>query len=212
MAKTKYYWDANVFISYIKGNGEGENRTEAEMEGIYDIVQEIKDGKAVIVTSTLTTTEVFSGNLNEEQRQKYNDIFTGSSIVQIDVYPAISKKASEIREHYSNIKKIKTPDAIHLATAILTEVDCMHAFDGNDLLQLNGDVMGDNLKICKPELPQKTFTHKFSQIIEKESIKKAKEIKLPDLSHPTPQGIAETMLTLPPPGKKPAKKDEDKKK
>lgn len=163
MTKTRYYWDANVLIAYIKGKGKGENRTDEEMEGIYAVIQEVKDNKAVIVTSALTSTEVFAGNLTEEQKQRYNDIYARPSTVQVDVYPNISKLASEIREHYNNIKRIRTPDAIHLATAILTEVDCMHAFDGDDLLNLNGDVKGYNLKICKPQLLQSTFIHKLSK-------------------------------------------------
>lgn len=164
MAKAKYYWDANVLIAYIKGKGKGENRTDEEMEGIYDVVQEVKDNKAVIVTSTLTSTEVFAGKLTNEQRQRYNDIYARPSTVQVDVYPNISKMASEIREYYHDKgKKIHTPDAIHLATAILTEVDCMHAFDGDDLLKLDGNVMGHDLKICKPQLLQKTFIHKLSK-------------------------------------------------
>ena len=44
-----------------------------------------------------------------------------------------------------------TPDAIHLATAILWEVDAFFTYEGR-LLRLDGKI--DGLKIEKPNVPQ----------------------------------------------------------
>ena len=53
--------------------------------------------------------------------------------------------------------KIKTPDATHLATAIIYEAEEFHTLDGggerqrpSDLLRLNGDVAGYPLHIRMP--------------------------------------------------------------
>jgi PIN domain len=60
--------------------------------------------------------------------------------------------AHDIRDHYvaAGNKGIKTPDAIHLATAILYRATEFHTFDER-LLDLSGNVGGHGLKICKPE-------------------------------------------------------------
>jgi hypothetical protein len=65
----------------------------------------------------------------------------------------ITDRASTIREKH----KIKTPDAIHLATAILYDVDEMHTMDGwhedgkrDGLLALTGNVAEYKLWITEP--------------------------------------------------------------
>lgn len=152
--KPKYYWDANVFIAWIKN----ESRSESgEMKGLEEIVYEIDSGKAILVTSVLTTTEVFSGNLTTEQKQRFDSVFKRPSTVRINVDTNISQKASEIREYYKESgQNIKTPDAIHLATALLLQVDAFHTFE-DKLLELDGNVMGHNLTICKPAGRQGTL-------------------------------------------------------
>lgn len=45
--------------------------------------------------------------------------------------------------------KLKTPDAIHLVTAILHRADEFHTFD-ETLTALSGNVAGHRLTICKP--------------------------------------------------------------
>ena len=54
----------------------------------------------------------------------------------------------------------KPSDAIHLATAILMNVDEMHSYDGSDLLGLNEKVArqdGEMLVICTPNVPEPEF-------------------------------------------------------
>lgn len=51
----------------------------------------------------------------------------------------------------------KPSDAVHLATAILLNVDEMHTYDGSDLLDLNEKVArqdGEMLKICHPYIEE----------------------------------------------------------
>jgi hypothetical protein len=45
---------------------------------------------------------------------------------------------------------LKSPDAIHLATAILYRADEFHTFD-DQLIGLSGNVGGHRLIVCKPE-------------------------------------------------------------
>lgn len=70
-------------------------------------------------------------------------------------------RASAIREYYENQKekrKVKTPDATHLATAIIYKANEFHTMDGlqkdgskhRKLLALSGDKGVDYLKIVHP--------------------------------------------------------------
>jgi hypothetical protein len=84
-------------------------------------------------------------------------------INRVGVDIKIAALAHDIRNHYTGRraehadKTLSTPDAIHLATAILYRVDEFHTFDrdGNaknlGLLPLSGNVGGHKLTICKPE-------------------------------------------------------------
>lgn len=76
----------------------------------------------------------------------------------------IAAVAHDLRDYYSNRKAefggktLSTPDAIHLATAIIYRVSEFHTFDNDGdakslgLLPLSGDVGGNRLIICKPEV------------------------------------------------------------
>ena len=63
----------------------------------------------------------------------------------------IASIAHDIRNHYVTTggSKLQTPDAIHLAAAILHRADEFHTFDGT-LISLSGNVAGHRLTICKP--------------------------------------------------------------
>jgi hypothetical protein len=60
--------------------------------------------------------------------------------------------AHDLRNHYAEKsgRILKSPDAIHLATAVLNRVDEFHAFD-EGLISLSGNVGGHRLIVCKPE-------------------------------------------------------------
>lgn len=62
----------------------------------------------------------------------------------------VSEKAEEIRSKaLSEGRKIKTPDAQHIATAIIHLVNAFHSLD-DKLIKLSGSSVVDGLIICKP--------------------------------------------------------------
>ncbi|HEX8165602.1 MAG TPA: PIN domain-containing protein [Beijerinckiaceae bacterium] len=75
----------------------------------------------------------------------------------------VASLAHDIRDHYMaraaefGGKTLSTPDAIHLATAILYRADEFHTFDNDGsakslgLIPLSGNVGGHRLTICKPQ-------------------------------------------------------------
>ena len=61
MPKTKpeYYWDANIFIAWLKN----EKRKAGEMEGLAEIVWMVERNQAVMVTSVVSKSEVLQSTL-----------------------------------------------------------------------------------------------------------------------------------------------------
>jgi predicted nucleic acid-binding protein len=83
----------------------------------------VKSGEIRIVTSTVTLLEVLVHPLkrgDESLAHEYNDILLSSPyIFTVPVTPATAQTAAELRA----MSKLKTPDAIHLATAINHHAD-----------------------------------------------------------------------------------------
>ena len=148
--KPKIYWDACIFIAWLKD----EKRDAGEMEDLAGVVAQISNKEAVMHTSVMTQTEVLSGTLSEPAQKIFESIFKRQNIYMVDVTQKIGQLAHDIRNHYRNKGiKLKTPDATHLATAIIHGADEFHTFD-EQLLKLNPVVAGYPLKICKPQSKQ----------------------------------------------------------
>lgn len=105
--------DTMVFIYHIE-----EHPIYCEItEGIFDAVEK---GRHTAVTSVITLLEILVKpkiENNLEAVKDYKDIFlTFPNLRILDVDVKISEKASDLRARYN----IRTPDAIQIATAILS--------------------------------------------------------------------------------------------
>jgi predicted nucleic acid-binding protein len=137
---TKLYWDSVVFINLIE-------ETIGRVERIRPHLQSAIDEKSVIVTSAFTMAEVVKlTNLNlldEDAERRVTEFFENPYISVRNVDRFVAETARPIvRKH-----GIKPPDAIHVATAILSKADVLHTFD-QTLLRLNGKI--DGLRIEEP--------------------------------------------------------------
>ena len=151
-----FYWDANVFIAWLKA----ETCWPASVTtGMNDVAREVTENRAILFTSALTSTEILQGTLTAEQKAKLASLMQRTNVQQVAADTRISDRASAIREYYNTRgDKIKTPDAIHLATAILYRADEMQTMDGLEtktgkktkLLALSGNVAGYDLLIVNP--------------------------------------------------------------
>ena len=115
-----------------------------------------------IWTSTFTLAEVFKKNCGDDNTglpasgdRDFEDYVLQDFVhlVQLDV--DVGTAARRLLRMFPQIRKPQ--DGIHAASAILSDVDELHTFDGCDLLILNGKIPkrdGTFLKICKP--PSKT--------------------------------------------------------
>lgn len=158
--KPKYYWDTAPLIAWIAD----EAREPSEMDGLSEIIELVESNKAILMTSVLWRAEVLHNSFNDEQKKKISDLFKYRYIQELAIDGRIMQLAGEIRSFHKGlaqkdmIKNIRTPDAIHLASAIHYEASEFHTFDGKKtgansggLLTLNGNVAGHRLKICAPQ-------------------------------------------------------------
>lgn len=152
-----FYWDSSVFISWLLP-GPNNGRTKEEMEGIAQVVEEFDRGNCMLVTSVITKAELLPSRLGEGGTKKLNMFWKRKLFQPVEVTEAVIDMANFIRDHYAerSMSVPKTPDSIHMASAILNKVDIIHTFDGGGdkkgMLDLNGNVAGYNLTIRKPRI------------------------------------------------------------
>ncbi|HWL06340.1 MAG TPA: PIN domain-containing protein [Xanthobacteraceae bacterium] len=152
-----YYWDTCLFLAWIKD----EERPSGEMDGAREVIDRLKRREVKMVTSVLTSVEALQSKLPVGM----DTLFTGlmKRVTRIGIDSKIATLAHDIRDHYMKRadefdgKTLSTPDAIHLATAILYRVSEFHTFDEKGsrkslgLIPLSGNVGGNKLTICKPQ-------------------------------------------------------------
>jgi predicted nucleic acid-binding protein len=110
----------------------------------------------------LTTVEVLQSRLPAGIPKLLEGLI--KRIIRVGMDTKVASLAHDIRDHYMarkdefSGKTLSTPDAIHLATAILYRVDEFHTFDSGSsssktlgLIPLSGNVGGHRLIICKPQ-------------------------------------------------------------
>lgn len=147
-----HYWDTCVFLHWLSDPVKDKNVIDA----IEDIVRASERGDATIFTSTITCIEVLRGHLSVDAAEKFVALFP-RAVEWVNVTPTIAQIAHDIRDYYHSRlpqKKLKTPDCIHLATAIANSADEMNTLDKPDMLSLNENVLGGKykLKIIRPVL------------------------------------------------------------
>ncbi|MEX0589913.1 MAG: PIN domain-containing protein [Xanthobacteraceae bacterium] len=156
-ADPAYYWDTCLFLAWIKD----EQRPSGEMDGVREVIARAKRRECKIITSALTLVECLESKLPVGIDRLFKDTMKRIHRISMDI--KVAELAHDIRDYYTvrtaeyDGKKLSTPDAIHLATAILYRANEFHTFDdgGSDsksigLIQLSGNVGGHGLTICKP--------------------------------------------------------------
>lgn len=162
MSRSLIYWDSCVFIAWLQD----EPQPQEVMDGIADVVAAVDSDKVILVTSTVTLTEVLDCTLTPLAAKQFEDLFKRPNVQQISLDHRIAKLSQQIRSYYHNQAgtKVWTADAQHLATAIMMNCDEFHTLDGfkrdkkvSRLLSLGNVVAGGYpLKICIPPASPQT--------------------------------------------------------
>ena len=106
----------------------------------------------------MTRTEVLECRLTDEAKHLFDGALQRRNVQLIAQDIRVADLSHEIRNYYqAKGTKLSSPDAIHLATAILYRANEFHTFDNGGigkslgLLPLSGNVGGHRLTICKPQ-------------------------------------------------------------
>ena len=124
----RIYWDTGCFICFL-------NRTELERRAICeDILRNARVGNVILLTSSLTIAEVLyprrstvpnPRRLTAEEANKISDMFRWKWLKKIDVDQRIGFRAADLARGYQLLPN----DAIHGATAILSNADVLQRWD-----------------------------------------------------------------------------------
>ena len=149
--KPKYYWDACAWIALIQ-------QEEGRFDSLSYVIDEARSGNVQIWTSNFTLAEVFKRPCDGEQKSLFanqdvvfEDYILQDFVERVQVDYDVGVLARRLLRTYPTIGKPQ--DGIHLATALLNNVDELHTFDRQNLLDLSEKIRrvdGKMLKICHP--------------------------------------------------------------
>jgi predicted nucleic acid-binding protein len=161
MKNKYYYWDACVIITFLeKFNGasskisdNGKKEREERLQKINAFYKSKKDNE-LLCTSVISKAEVLPSKYqyNKEINDILPKLWMPNNIIILGINNSIVNLAAEIRDNYNKQKpdiRIKLPDALHLATAIINNVAAFHTFD-EKLLKCNEGEIVKSLKIVHP--------------------------------------------------------------
>ena len=137
-------WDSSVLISWLRGDEDvGRNRATRA------VVQHIEGGTSKLVVSTLLYVEILESRMPAGAIEQFKKFMQNRKMVEImAVDIRVAERAQAIRNNNSRL--LSTPDAVHIATAVLSGAKLFHTFD-DDLLRLSGrdEVRGVTITACE---------------------------------------------------------------
>jgi predicted nucleic acid-binding protein len=156
----RIYWDTTCWLAWLNDE---RHWPSPVLTGIQDVVYEVEVNNAILFTSAVTRGEIFFGKLDLDQKTMFARLMRRTNVTEVSADPRVMDRASAIREyHAARGQRVQTPDAIHLATAVLYKADEFQTMDGlgdggtkRGLLKLNLDVGGYVLMVIHP-YPRKT--------------------------------------------------------
>jgi predicted nucleic acid-binding protein len=150
----RVYWDSCCFISLIM-------EEKGRHSDVHSLYQDAERGILTIVSSTLTISEVCRvkceprdvprDRLAADKDEMLDRFFQNDFFEFVELSPSVGSSARRLYRQYPQIKI--TNDAIHLASAVISNVDEMHTYDSSDLIVLSEKVLTQEhrpLVICPP--------------------------------------------------------------
>ncbi|MGH7171669.1 MAG: type II toxin-antitoxin system VapC family toxin [Gemmataceae bacterium] len=144
MIKINYAWDSGVFIVWLC------EENTAPLGDMDLVVREIDSDRANLILSVMTYSEILESKHDKKQLEQLDSFLRRSNVVKVDTTIPIAQKAARIRDSgLRDGRKIRTPDATVIATAILHKAHVLHTLD-KGILSLNGTSIVDGLPITMP--------------------------------------------------------------
>ena len=149
------YWDANVFLSYLNNDPDRFPTLDAILEAV-----ESSNKKERIVTSVISKVEVLwvaheklNRALSREEESRIDAMWNNPDVIEMvdfnDEIAVVARKA--MREGMVRGWKLRTNDAIHLASAQWVAASELHTYDMKHFEKFS-ELLG--LVICEPHAIQ----------------------------------------------------------
>jgi predicted nucleic acid-binding protein len=147
MPHENWYWDTCIFIAFLNNN---RSAYGAHIDQIGQFLDDCRRGDCSIYTSTITLAEITKKHLVNSAYRNFSDFLQdfGGSITQVVADPNVMLLAAAIRgltyTKTGGMREMGTPDAIHLASAIVLEknygvpISAFHTFDNGKARGLEG--------------------------------------------------------------------------
>lgn len=141
---TNLFWDSGVFTAYLC-----DQKDAYDVASIEKYLAEAKAGEVRIYTSTMASAEVLPSRLTKVGSfEEFLADFHGA-VTTIDPTPNVMRLSGRLRDlpyrkGKSTSRRLSTPDAIILATAIhlrddyKVQIDAFHTFDGGGRKDIEG--------------------------------------------------------------------------
>ena len=143
------YWDSDAFIGWLAEEPD-------KVDECRPVIQAADEGKTELVTSALTLAEVLwlrgKPPIPPEDAETVQRFFEHEYIAVVDVDRTLAEEARKLVWGHG----IAPKDAIHVATAVDSEVDRMETFD-KGLIKKSGQVGNPGLEIGRPNEPGTLF-------------------------------------------------------
>jgi len=121
------YWDANMFIRLLAGRV----RDTLIYDAIYATATRVRDNQIILVTSSLTRTEVSYTHMRPNELAIFDGIMRRRNVIDQPYDGPIATLADAIQTELKKAgKQLSTPDLMHCATAVFHGVDELHTTDG----------------------------------------------------------------------------------
>lgn len=150
-SKKNVYWDTCTWLGLI-------NEEPGKVDRCRYVIKEARSGNIQIWTSTFTLAEVFKKScegksvaLPETKDLDFENFIEQEFLTLVQVDLDVGVLARRLLRKHPQLKK--PSDAIHLATAAMSNVDELHTTDAVNLIILTGEVKrqdGVSLTICLP--------------------------------------------------------------
>lgn len=153
--KPRYYWDACAWIALIQ-------QEPGRFENLTYVIDEAKAGKAEIWTSNFTLAEVYkrpcgdpkASGLTPDEDTPFEAYILQGFVQRVQVDYDVGVLARRLLRKYPEI--VKPQDGIHLATALLNNIDELHTYDRDNLLGLTGKIeRADGVKLLIKNPPKR---------------------------------------------------------
>ena len=151
-SRVVYSWDTNVFLALMK------KETDKSLPDIEAVADEIEQGKADLVVSTVVVVEMLTVFDDPALAVSFIAFLRRPNVLLVSVDFRVARKTAELRfqwradqTHGSDNRNIKMPDAMILATAILYQVTVLHTFD-TPMQRHNKSALVSGMAITEPRL------------------------------------------------------------